>query len=230
MTTSGTYNWTLPTSSLILEAFDRVGIRPAEITREQTTSAIRSLNLELAQWNDSPVNLWAVELVTIPVVDNVATYTLDPKYQSIFDGYASYTQGSNPPVDRVLISISRDEYYAYPDKTQSAAPNVFWFQRLEIPQVTLWPVPTTSVMTSANFYAMRRIQDVTTAGSQTIDVPLRFIEPITARLAMRLAMKYNKEVFPMLKAEADRVVNEAITEDQERSALYITPNFGIYQI
>lgn len=228
MTTSGTSAFNLSTSSCILEAFDRCEVRPSEITREQLTSAIRSFNLELSTWNSNPVNLWCVDLITIPVVDGQSTYVLDPKYQLVVDAYASLTQSGNTPIDRILISVSRDEYASYPNKIQEAAPTVFWFQRLETPQITLWPIPTTSTITSLCVYAMRRVQDVTTTGSQTVDVPYRFLEPAIAKLAARLAMKYKPEKFPLLKAEAKEQYDTAFFEDHERTAFIIQPDFGPY--
>lgn len=228
MTSSGIYTFDMSSASCILEAFDRCEIRPAEITREQMTSSIRSFNLELSTWNNMPTNLWAVELITIPIVDNQATYVLDPKYQLVVDAYASLTQGSDSPIDRLLISISRDAYAAYPNKQSQAASTVYWFQRLEAPQITLWPVPTTETVTSLCVYAMRRVQDITTTGSQTVDVPYRFLEPVIAKLAARLAMKYKPDKFPLLKAEASEQYINAFTEDQERAALNISIDLSGY--
>ncbi len=229
MTTSGTNLFDLTGSSLIIEAYDRCGIRPAEITREQMSSALRSANLELSTWSDMPVNLWKVSLVTFPLVQGQATYVFDKSVQLLTDAYVTLVQGSNPPIDRILIPISRDEYAEYPNKTQQAAQSVYWFQRDTTPQVTLWPVPDGQSETFLNCYVMNRAQDVTVTGSQNIDVPYRFLDALVAKVAARLAVKYAPDKYPMLSAIAAEVYKESFFEDQERANIRIIPDFGIYQ-
>ncbi len=230
VTSSGTNLFTLTGGSLLLESFDRIGVRPAEITREQTSSAIRSINLELASWANSPVDLWKVELVTFPLVQGTATYIFDESVQLVLDAYCSLVQGSNPAIDRILVSISRDEYATYSVKTQPGPPGQFWFQRDIDPQITLYPVPDGTTETYLKCYVMKRIQDVTNVGTQTLDVPYRFLDALAARVATRLAVKYAKDQYTLLKSISDMAYQEAMIEDQERVALYITPDFSGYSV
>lgn len=230
MTSSGTSTFNLSTSGVLLEAFDRIGVRPESITREQLSSGIRSLNLELQSYNNNPVNLWKVELVPITLVQGTATYALDASVQMVTDAYVTLVQSGNPPIDRILIPISRDEYATYPNKTQQGPQSVYWFQRLEAPQITVWPVPDGQSETTLNVYVMKRVEDATTTGAQTLDIPIRYLDVVCARLAVRLAVKYAQGMYPLLKSIADEVYKESFYEDQERSALIITPDFGIYQI
>jgi hypothetical protein len=58
---SGTYNYAPPISEIVLEAMDRLGQRPTELTAAQIASARRSLNLVLVSWSNKGVNLWTVE-------------------------------------------------------------------------------------------------------------------------------------------------------------------------
>lgn len=230
MSSSGTSNFNLSTSSVLLEAFDRVGIRPEAITREQVTSGIRSLNLELQSYDNTPVNLWKVELVTFTLVQGTATYVFDPSVQMVTDAYVTLIQSGNSPIDRILVPISRDEFASYPDKIIQGPQSVFWFQRLETPQITVWPVPDGMTETTLNVYVMKRVQDATTSGTQTLDIPIRYLDVVCARLAARLAVKYAKDQYPLLKSIADEVFAAAFIEDQERSAIYVTPSFGSYQV
>ncbi len=230
MTTSGTNLFDLTGSSLIIEAYDRCGIRPAEITREQMSSALRSANLELSTWSDMPVNLWKVSLVTFPLIANQSTYIFDKSVQLLTDAYVTLVQGSNPPIDRILIPISRDEYSEYPTKTQTGPQSVYWFQRDTIPQVTLWPVPDGTTETSLNCYVMNRSQDITNVGSQNIDIPYRFLDALVAKVAARLAVKFAPDKYPMLSAIAADIYKESFFEDQERANIRIIPSFDIYQV
>lgn len=87
MTSSGTYNFQLSNADVVLEAFDRCEIRPAEITNEHLISARRSLNLELDSWSNLGINLWQVDLLQIPLIQGVATYNIDPTTVNILDTY-----------------------------------------------------------------------------------------------------------------------------------------------
>lgn len=87
MTSSGTYNFELANSDIVLEAFDRCEIRPPAITAEHMVSAKRSLNLELQRWSNLGVNLWAVDLITTTLEQGVLTYTLPQETVSLLDVY-----------------------------------------------------------------------------------------------------------------------------------------------
>lgn len=87
MTSSGTYNFQLDNADIILEAFDRCEIRPPAITGTQMVSAKRSLNLELQRWANLGVNLWAVELITINMLQGATTYQLPLEVVSMLDTY-----------------------------------------------------------------------------------------------------------------------------------------------
>ena len=79
----------------MLEAFDRCEIRGPDITRDKLFSARRSINLELSTWANRGVNLWKVELITVPLVQGVATYTLDASVISMLDVYVRTFQLTN---------------------------------------------------------------------------------------------------------------------------------------
>lgn len=228
MTTSGVSTFNLDNGSILVEAFDRCEIRPVEITREYLASGIRSLNLELQSWNNMPVNLFKIELITFPLVQGTATYTFDPSVQLVTDAYVTQIQGGNQPIDRILVSISRDAYSEYPNKTQQGAQSVYWFSRLETPTITLYPVPDGVSENYLNCYVMKRIQDANLANGQTADIPIRFLDALCAKVAARLAMKYKAAKYPLLKQEANEAYMTAFIEDQERVMLSISPDFSIY--
>lgn len=226
MTSSGATTWGLTNGGIILEAWDRVGKRPAELSREMISSAVRSLNLELQSWENMPVELWKVSLVTFPLVQGTATYVFDPKVTLVLDAYVTLSVAGQDPIDRILLPISRDEYSTYSDKVVQGAPSVYWFQRLRTPQVTIWQVPDGSSETSLNCYVLSRIEDANVGNAETPDIPVRFLDALCANVASRLALKYNKADYPMLKVAADESKSLAMTEDHERAPLRITPDFG----
>lgn len=227
MTSSGLYTYNLNTGGILIEAFDRIEIRPVEITREQMSSAIRSINLDLSTLNNMPVNLWCIDFIVIPAIQGTSSYPLDPKYQLVTDVFARLTQ-SGVDTDRILLPISRSTYASYPQKQTQGPSSVFWFERLEIPILTVWPVPDGETEDSICCYAMRRVQDIVNDGTQTVDVPYRFLEVVISRLATRLALKFKPEKYALMKSISDEIYQTAYVEDQERADLIISPIFQAY--
>lgn len=84
---SNQYSESMQLSDVILEAFDRAGIRPTSLTRDHYISARRSLNLELQSWNNLGPNLWAIDLQSINLVQGVATYSVPSNTVAILDAY-----------------------------------------------------------------------------------------------------------------------------------------------
>lgn len=87
MSSSETYNFFIDNAGIINEAFARCGIHPGSLTREHFISATRSLNLALASWSNRSVNLWQVDLQSIPLIQGVQTYTLPSNTVNILDAY-----------------------------------------------------------------------------------------------------------------------------------------------
>lgn len=390
MATSGTADWNPTVAQLAQEAFERVGIRPPEIDTAHLISAQRSMNLILTQFSVYGVNLWRVELFTIPLIQGVSTYDVDPTIINIQDAYlrlyqmgvtvdvtpafattngsptvtvtlddngltvgmwiqvvvpvavggiviqgfyqvvsvidgdtftitaadnatslasggtvpqftttalstsvsvaltahgylsgetfavqvpttvggitfsgdytissitsanafvitAGYAAGSSASgyenageaqissqsavdgyTDRLLGSMSRTDYASIPNKTAQAPPNVFWFDKLLDPTVTLWQVPDQNGPYELRFYANTRIQDAEPVGSQTMDLPFRFYEAFCARLAAHIAMKWAPDRAIALKGYGDEQWQLAIQDDVEISRTSIYPNVDAY--
>lgn len=224
MTSSATYDFALDNPSIIIEAFDRIGIRAPAITRSKLVSARRSLNLELQEWSIKGLNLWAIDLQEIDLVASDASYNLDESTISVLDAYI--TNGTN---DRIITPISRSDYAGIPNKTSEGFPTSFWFDRTSpVPTVTFWVVPNASDTYTFKYYRMRRLQDADSLIGQDPDVPYRFLDALAAGLAKRLAMKYAKNQFTMMKAEANEAWITATTEDREVVPITIAPNLTRY--
>lgn len=230
MTASGTTLFNLSNMDVVLEAFDRIQLRPAELTRGQLVSAYRSLNLAMATWANRGVNLWEVEPLSPPIsfVAGTATYTLPSSTVQLLDVYVRYTSNGNY-TDRILYPISRTDYTAIPNKQTQGIPSSFWFNRQEVdPTITLWPTPGSTTGYTLNMYMTKRVQDANALGSETLDVPVRFLEAAVADLAARLAQKFKPQLWPALQADAARQWGEAAVEDAEKVPFYIAPEMGGY--
>lgn len=223
MSTSGTYDFNPALGEIVLYAYQNIGIRPTSVLQEHMESARMATNMMLARWANQGVNLWAVDLITTPLVAGQATYDVDPSTVMILD---AYTTAGGP--DRIIMPISRTEYASYPNKAQQGFPTSFWFDRLTSPTVTLWPVPDGSSATTLKYYRVRRIQDANLQGGQQVEVPYRWLEAMSDGLAYRLARIWNPQIAPAMKVQADESYQIAAMQDVESVPTYISPMIGSY--
>jgi len=233
MSTSGTYNFgSIATGGapglgeMTLYAFNLIGIRNTSILQEHMESARMASNLMLGRWSSQGVNLWAVDLITVPLVQGTSTYTVDPNTIVMLDAYVTVGTG-NAAQNLIMLPISRTEYASYPNKTQQGRPTVFWFDRLLSPTVTLWPVPDGSQV-SFSYYRVRQIQDANLQNGQQVELPSYFLEAFSLGLALRLAMIWAPDKVQLLKGAADEAYQIAASQNIETSQYYISPSISSY--
>lgn len=225
--TSGNYNFNPSGGEFILNAFDRIQIRPSEIEQTQMQRAIMELNLALTRFNSMPgQNLWTIDLQSIPLIQGSASYSIPAETRMILSAYIRYS--TNPALDRYMFPISRDEYAAISTKTTQGFPSQYWFDRLISPTITFYLVPDGAFSYDFFYYRARQIQDANVSNGQSVELPLRFFDAITADLAHRLARIYRPELEQMRKADRDEAWSIASTEDTEWTPMYITPGLSGY--
>jgi hypothetical protein len=183
-------------------------------------------NMLCARWSNMGVNLWAVDLVTTPLVTDQATYAVDGNTVAILDAYVQ-NDDSGANIDRIILPVSRTEYASYPNKEQQGFTTTFWFDRLLSPTVTLWPVPDGS-QTSLVFYQVCQIDDANFRNGQTVNVPVYFLEAFAYGLGQRLATIWAPEKAVGLKALADEAYQIAAMQNVETSNFYISPGITGY--
>lgn len=90
--------------------------------------------------------------------------------------------------------------------------------------ITVWPTPDSSQTYQFVYWRMRRIQDAGN-GVNTMDIPFRFLNCLTAGLAYYLALKVAGGIdrIQILKAQYDEAWMTAADEDQERAAIRLVP-------
>lgn len=228
MATTGTYNFNPGLGEITLYAYMNIGIRPTAILQEHMSAARMAANMMLSRWSNQGVNLWAVDLIEVPLVEGQATYPVDANTVVILDVYSRYISGGSPPVDRPIMPISRSEYASYSTKTIQGAPTVYWFDRLLSPTITLWPVPDGQSATVLRYYRVRRIQDASMAGNTQVEIPYLWLEAFSDGLAYRLARIWKPEMAVALKAQADESYKIAADQNIETSNVYISPLIGGY--
>ena len=228
MATSGTYNFSPSLGEMTLYAYNLIGVRNTAVLQEHMEAARMATNMMLSRWSNQGVNLWAVDLVTTPLVTGQATYAVDSNTVVMLDAYVANNQtGAN--IDRVILPISRTEYASYPNKEQEGFPTVFWFDRLLSPTVTLWPVPNTdNGPTTLKYYRVRQIQDANLQNGQQVEIPYLWLEAFAYGLAQRLATIWSPDKVAMIKPMADESYAIAAAQNVETAQQYISPMLSGY--
>jgi len=227
MTASGTYTYNPSLGELTLYAFNLCGIRNTALLQEHMESARMAANLLLGRWSSEGVNLWMVNLQTIPLVAGQAEYNLPSNNIVMLDTYIETDDGSGPPIDRLILPISRTEYASYPNKEQQGFPTTYWQNRLISSTVTLWPVPD-GTQTSLKYYQVCQIDDANFTSGQTVNIPVYFMEAFAYGLAQRLAMIWSPDKVAMLKPLADEAYAIAAQQNVETAQQYISPMISGY--
>ena len=189
-------------------------------------SARMATNMMLGRWSSEGVNLWAVDLQTISLVQGTATYLVPSNTIVMLDAYVTQNTGG-ASINRLILPISRTEYASYPNPTQQGFPTTYWFDRLLSPTVTLWPVPDGNESTF-NYYRVRQIQDANFTSGQNVEIPYYFLEAFAYGLAQRLAMIWAPDKAMALKPFADEAYQIAVAQNIETSQWYISPTISSY--
>lgn len=228
MTTSGTYDFNPSLGELTLYAYNLAGLRNTSVLQEHMEAARMATNMMLSRWSNQGVNLWKVDLVTVPLVEGQKTYTVDSNTVMILDAYMVIDNGLSDPIDRIISPISRTEYASYPNKEQQGFTTTFWFDRLLSPTVTLWPVPDGSSAQYLKYYRVIRLEDAAFTNGQTVDIPYLWFEAFADGLAYRLARVWNPPMAPGLKMLADESYQIAASQNIEQAQQYISPQISGY--
>ena len=224
MSTSGTTAFNPDVNEYIEEAFERCG---AELrSGYDFRTARRSLNLMFADWANRGINMWTIEQGTQTLTQGTATYTLPADTVDLIEHVIRTGAGNeSTQADLQITRISVSTYASIPNKLQQARPIQVWINRQQpAPQFTVWPIPDGSQTYQFVYWRLRRIQDAG-SGSNTEDIPFRFINALTAGLAYYLSMKIPgaMERMPMLKEQYDAAWELASTEDREKAAVRFVP-------
>ena len=223
MTTSGTTAFNMDLTEIVEEAFERAG---GELrTGYDLRTASRSLNLMFSQWANKGLNMFTYEQGMINLIPGQATYNLPADTVDLLEHVIRTGAGSaSTQADLTITRISVSTYATIPTKLQQARPIQVWIERLDTPRFTVWPVPDNSQPYVFVYWRLRRMQDAGT-GVNTMDMPFRFYEAMTAGLAYHLALKIpgGMERLGILKQQYDEAWDLASSEDREKAAVRFVP-------
>lgn len=240
MTTTGTSTFNLDLNSLVEEAFERCG---SELrTGYDLRTARRSLNLLTIEWANRGINLWTVEQGSIALTANTITYNLPIDTIDLLDHVVRTGSGQNQ-TDINITRISEPTYAAIPNKNATGRPIQVWINRqsgatypdglippgteIQYPTINVWPTPPVNNQYTFVYWRLRRIQDAGN-GTNTQDIPFRFLPCMVAGLAYYLSLKIPEAAprIEMLKADYEQQFQLAADEDREKASVRFVPRVG----
>lgn len=233
MASSGTYNFAPSAGDLILNAFGMIQLRRWELTIQHLEDAYMQANLLMVDFSNRNPNRWAIETQEISLSQGTPTYNLAARTVGVAIAYIDTTSGSTT-TSRVIGPFSAVDYAAVPIKLQQAPPTAYFFSLLTpIPTVSLWPTPDDGGPYTLKLQTFRQMQDVVIAGGVGVDTPYRFLDAFTTGLAARLAVIYPEKLTDpqkpeKLQAAYEARFNLAASQDQERTPMYVQPDFHGY--
>jgi len=223
MSTSGTYDFSMDIDEVIQEAMEMIGGEPT--LGHEPKSARRSINLLLADWQNRDIMLWTAETSVFTVSVSTTTYSLASSSIDVLEAVVN-----RDSTDIQLERISMQEYLKIPNKKQTGRPTQYAVRHeRNNPVIYLWPLPENST-DQVKIELIRYMQDVNKSAVQTADISRKFLPCLSAGLAYYMSMKrpnVDMNRITMIKTEYEERLARALTEDRERTSLYILPKINI---
>jgi|TARA_R100001530_G_C4320933_1_gene155799 hypothetical protein len=228
MATSSSKNFEPDVGEFVEEAFERCGIELR--TGYDLKSATRSLNLMLAEWANRGLNQWTIAQKSVAMVQDTTAYNIDSTNATapidVLDAFMRETINSEN-TDLPMTRISRSQYSALPNKSNTAKPNQFMIDKQLTPTVTVYPAPDKSSTYTLVMNVLTRMDDAD-AGANTMEMPYRFYPCLAAGLAYYISLKKAPERTAMLKQLYEEEFLRAMNQDEERASFKIVPDLRSY--
>jgi hypothetical protein len=225
MATSGTHDFSLDIVDIIEEAYERIG-KEAYSGYDYRT-ARRSINLLMLEWQNRGLNLWKVKDAEQALTSGVQAYDLSPERVDVIEGVLRTSSGDTTnQTDLSMKRVSVSTWAKQTNKLQSGRPIQYWIEQTPSKvTVNVWPVPDGLESYVFHYYYMELIQDVGNVGSNTMDIPSRFLPSLISGLAYYLALKTPDvaAAAPGLKAVYDEQFQLASEAAREKASVLLVP-------
>ena len=129
---------------------------------------------------------------------------------------------------KVELWISRTEYLSFANQLVQGPPTVYWYDRLENPTVTFWPVPDTGGPYTFDHFVFTQVQDANLASGETPDIPYRWLDALVAALAHRMARIFVPPLEQQRKQDAQEAWAIAADQDTENVNFVLAPTIRTY--
>lgn len=226
MATSGSTDYTLNTREIITTALELVGARALGDTpsAEETDLALTHLNLLLKTWSADP-KLFLLTETSVVLVASTASYSL-PAARRVRE-VRRRASGIDTPLDM----LSRDDYFAIPNKAGTGTPNSAYFDPQRATRTLyVWPAPTTAIAAAYTLrYTYERVIEDADALANDPDVPQEWLEALAYSLAARIAIPLKRHLADAagvaeLKQRAADLYAQLTAQDEESTSVFIQPH------
>ena len=215
MAVSGSTDFNLDAAEVIQEAYERCGLQ--ETSGKDLRTAVRSMNLLMAEWANRGLNLWTVTLGTQSTTASDKDYALNANIVDVLE--VSIRDADD--TDVTLSRISRADYEMLPSKDSEGKPSQFYFERTTTPTLYVYPTPDLSTYT-IRYYYLKRLDDIDVPTDDP-NVPFRFLPCLSAGMAYYIAMKKAPQMMPNLKQVYEEEFKRAMDEDRDRASFSAVP-------
>jgi hypothetical protein len=162
-------------------------------------------------------NLW----LNIPTPINARSYRIRETNNATLNISELYF--NNNVLDMPISSVSRYEYYTYPNKTLQGRPTVYYLDSQINPIFNIWPVPS-SQYNCLQYTYKKMMQDVGLF-TNSLQIPQRFYPAMVWGVAYHMALKYNPQIAPNMLSEYEKSFSIATAEDAEITPLRIYADY-----
>lgn len=215
MATSGSTDFTLTAYDLIIEARKKIGIHETEepLQADQLTMGKNTLNVMLKAWQVGGVSMsqYTEGEITLSQGDKALQFggSGSPAFATVpFDMVDVRITRNN--TDLPMMELSREEYYAIPNKSQEGYPTQWYYDRQRNGgTLYLWPAADVTAGT-LKFTYIRKIEDMD-SNENDLDLPQEWYEAVIYGLADRMAEEYGLINTPL----GQRVAQKAALSLQE---------------
>lgn len=232
MTVSGTVAFSLTVSEIVTEARGLLGIQAAEepLQAVELAQGIRALNMMLNTWQADGVKTWTLTEGTFTLVQGTASY--------LFGSGGTFTtvpleltdvRLTRDSIDLPIQALSRQEYFALPNKTTQSRPVSYYYDRQrDTGRMYVWPTADSGLGT-IGFTYRRHINDAGD-GTNTLDLPDEWAEAVCYGLAKRLLPYYPKVdktglAAVLSTADATYAIVKAFDVAEGENSITITPDW-----
>ena len=223
MATSNSTDFEPNVAEFIEEAYERCGLELR--TGYDLKTAVRSVNLMLAEWANRGLNQWTIEQATQTVTQGTTEYTLNANIIDILDVVVRRTV-NNVQTDISISRVGRSEYLNIPNKETQSRPTQYFLDKSIVPILKLWPAPENSTDVLV-FNKIVRMDDAD-AATNNIDMPFRFYPCFVAGLSYYLSLKKAPQLTPQLKALYEEEFRRAADQDEDRASFRIRPSIRMH--
>jgi len=166
------------------------------------------------------------DALTTAASSGLRVYSYTTRISEPYFVYSAVREDRNE-IDIPVDSLSYEEYFQQPNKTQSGTPTLYEYDRqLGVGVIRVWLVPEDVEWLLKITYS-EKIEDFD-ANSNTPDFPQEWEDAIVLNLAVKLAPTYGKgngQNFAALLQEANQALTDALGSDTEQSSMFLQPDF-----